>query len=142
MTPQRSASPATTLFSTTLSLPALPVVEGPSPFTAQDEIVRSVRADAIAPLSTLTAPIASPRGSTDDGSAGNQLPADPSPPAPSLPAAAIDALATASGGAGSVLLLALLVFSLLLAPTFASKLRMHAGNCRPAPFVSLLERPG
>jgi hypothetical protein len=69
------------------------------------------------------------------------MPAHPTPSAP-LPPTTLDALTAASGGIGSALFLALAALFVLLAPILLSKLRMLVGDCRPAPFVSLLERPG
>jgi hypothetical protein len=135
--------PAETPFqpSPMLRAPILPVLARAAPLGDKGSSGPSISTDAGSGVdrvgdSTVTPPAADP-----PSSAGTSPPAVPSLPRPSLP----DALGTvtaAPGGAGSGFLLALLAISLLFIPTFASKLRMHAGDCRPAPFVSLLERPG
>jgi hypothetical protein len=123
-----------------LRAPTMPVGV-PIPQGEEGKSGSAVFDDASSSLPRLGGPIASPPTSDGSRSAGASSPAVPSLPNPSLPDA-LDAVTPAPGGTGSGLPFALLALSLLLVPTFASKLRMHAGDCRPAPFVSLLERPG
>jgi hypothetical protein len=131
MPPDRPLAPGVGLF---FSPPPAPVIPTSVPATSHSDNGGPHIAAVIGPHEL--------GNSIDEGSSGTPLPTAPSPPVPSLPVAFDALITTAPGGAGSVLLLAILALSCLLAPTFASKLRMHAGNCRPAPFVSLLERPG
>jgi hypothetical protein len=126
----------------TLQTPPAPIVGAPAPFGEES------RSGHLAPIDVspaggghhrLVTSISAPRADSPS------TPGDPSP-APSLPGVfppnAFDAVTTAPGGGGTGSLLALLALALLLAPSFASKPRMNVGNCRPAPFASLLERPG
>jgi hypothetical protein len=127
--PHRPLAPGASFFS---SPPFAPVISALTPSTIPGDDGRSLFTGAS---------VAPPRLNSALGESSSGAPLPTVPPVPSLPVV-FDAVTSAPGGAGSVLFLALLALSLLLAPVFASKLRMHAGNCRPAPFVSLLERPG
>jgi hypothetical protein len=121
--------------------PTLPVLTAPVHLGDEGDSGPSIFIDTGSSVYRLSDSTASPPAANGSGSDGTSSPAVPSLPSPSLP----DALGTvtaAPGGADSGLLFALPALSLLLIPIFASKLRMHAGDCRPAPFVSLLERPG
>jgi hypothetical protein len=136
-------APAATPFQAppTYRAPTLPLVSVPTPLGDESDSGPAVLTDPTSSLHWLSGPIGSPPASDGPSSAGASSPAIPSLPSPSLPNA-LGAVTTAPGGTGSGLLFALLALSLLLVPTFASKLRMRVGDCRPAPFVSLLERPG